>query len=58
MAALAGPALLKAATGEIAKNEELGGSEMHSRVTGLVEYLADDDAHAIEIVRDLINKID
>ena len=58
MAALAGPALLKAATGEIAKNEELGGSEMHSRVTGLVEYLADDDDHAIEIVRDLINKID
>ena len=58
MAALAGPALLKAATGEIAKNDELGGSEMHSRVTGLVEYLADDDAHAIEIVRDLINKID
>ena len=58
MAALAGPALLKAATGEIAKNEDLGGSEMHSRITGLVEYLADDDAHAIEIVRDLINKID
>ena len=58
MAALAGPALLKAATGEIAKNEELGGSEMHSRVTGLVEYLADDDAHAIEIVKELINKID
>ncbi len=58
MAALAGPALLKAATGEIAKNEELGGSEMHSRVTGLVEYLADNDPHAIEIVRDLISKID
>ena len=39
MAALAGPALLKAATGQVADNEELGGSEMHARVTGLVEYL-------------------
>ena len=58
MAALAGPALLKAATGEIALNEELGGSEMHARVTGLVEYLADDDEHALRIVRDLIDKID
>ena len=58
MAALAGPALLKAATGEIALNEELGGSEMHARVTGLVEYLADDDKHALRIVRDLIDKID
>ena len=58
MAALAGPALLKAATGEIALNEELGGSEMHARVTGLVEYLADDDEHALGIVRDLIDKID
>ena len=58
MAALAGPALLKAATGEIAMNEELGGSEMHARVTGLVEYLADDDEHALRIVRDLIDKID
>ena len=58
MAALAGPALLKAATGEIVLNEELGGSEMHARVTGLVEYLADDDEHALRIVRDLIDKID
>ena len=58
MAALAGPALLKAATGEIALNEELGGSEMHARVTGLVEYLADDDEHALRIVRDVIDKID
>jgi len=58
MAALAGPALLKAATGQIADNEELGGSEMHARVTGLVEYLADDDKHAIEITRDVIEKLD
>ena len=58
MAALAGPALLKAATGQVAGNEELGGSEMHARVTGLVEYLADDDNHAIEITRDIIEKLD
>ena len=58
MAALAGPALLKAATGQIASNEELGGSEMHARVTGLVEYLADDDSQAIEITRDVVEKLD
>ena len=58
MAALAGPALLKAATGQIASNEELGGSEMHARVTGLVEYLADDDSQAIEIARDVVEKLD
>ncbi len=58
MAALAGPALLKAATGQIADNEELGGSEMHARITGLVEYLADDDSQAIKITRDIIEKLD
>ena len=58
MAALAGPALLKAATGQIASNEELGSSEMHARVTGLVEYLADDDSQAIEITRDVVEKLD
>ena len=58
MAALAGPALLKAATGETSLSDELGGSEMHARVTGLVEYLADDDEQALKIVRDLIDKLD
>jgi geranyl-CoA carboxylase beta subunit len=57
-AALAGSALLKAATSEVASNEELGSSEMHSKVTGLVEYLADDDEHALEITRDLIKRLD
>jgi len=51
---LAGPPLLKAATGEIANDEELGGAEMHTQVSGLGEYLADDDAHAISIARDLM----
>ena len=58
MAALAGPALLRAATNEVANNEELGGSEMHATVSGLVEYLGDDDAHAIKITRDLIGRLD
>ena len=56
-AALAGSALLKAATGEDASNEELGGAEMHSVITGLVEYLAKDDSEALNIARDLVNKL-
>ena len=54
---LAGPPLLKAATGEIATDEELGGAEMHATVSGLVEYLANDDAHAISITRNLVSKL-
>ena len=54
---LAGPPLLKAATGEIASDEELGGAEMHTQVSGLGEYLANDDAHAISIARDLIGRL-
>lgn len=55
---LAGPPLLKAATGEIATEEELGGAEMHATTSGLAEYLADDDGHAIQMARELIAKID
>jgi geranyl-CoA carboxylase beta subunit len=51
---LAGPPLLKAATGEIATDEELGGGEMHATVSGLGEYLADDDADALRIARELM----
>ena len=54
---LAGPPLLKAATGEIATDEELGGAEMHSIVSGSSEYLADDNAHAIGVARDLVGKL-
>ena len=57
MAALAGPALLKAATGEETSNEELGGAQMHSVVTGLVEYLAEDDSQALEIARDVVYRL-
>jgi geranyl-CoA carboxylase beta subunit len=55
---LAGPPLLKAATGEIATEEELGGAEMHTHVSGLGDYLAEDDRHAIGIARDLLSNID
>ena len=55
---LAGPPLLKAATGEIASEEELGGAEMHTAVSGLGDFLAEDDAHAIGITRDVIGNID
>lgn len=57
MAALGGAALVKAATGEVADERELGGSEMHSQVTGLVEYLAEDDAHALLLARDLMGRL-
>ena len=54
---LAGPPLVKAAIGEDASEEELGGAQMHAEVTGLGEYLADDDAHAIALARELLDKL-
>ncbi|KPU99566.1 acetyl-CoA carboxylase carboxyltransferase subunit [Variovorax paradoxus] len=54
---LAGPPLLKAATGEIAGDEELGGAEMHTRVSGVAEYLAEDDADGIRIARDVLARM-
>jgi geranyl-CoA carboxylase beta subunit len=54
---LAGPPLLKAATGEIATEEELGGAEMHTGVSGLGEYLAEDDRHALGIARDVLQRL-
>ena len=54
---LAGPPLLKAATGEVADDESLGGSALHSEVTGLGEYLAETDADAIRITRELVAKL-
>ena len=54
---LAGPPLLKAATGEIATEEELGGAEMHASVSGLAEYLAENDGHGIQITREVIARL-
>lgn len=55
---LAGPPLLKAATGEVATEEELGGAEMHATTSGLAEYLAEDDADALRIARELVAALD
>ena len=54
---LAGPPLLKAATGEVASDEELGGAVMHTSVSGLGEYLAEDDADALRIARELMLRL-
>ncbi len=51
---LAGPPLLKAATGEIATEEELGGAQMHTSISGLGDYLAEDDRHALGIARRIV----
>ena len=54
---LAGPPLLKAATGEIATDEELGGAEMHASVSGLAEYLVDDDKEAVLMAREVVDRL-
>lgn len=58
MAALAGAALVYAATGEQADEQELGGAKMHATVSGLVEYLAEDDAEGILMARDIVDRLD
>ncbi|WP_170464753.1 acyl-CoA carboxylase subunit beta [Ruegeria arenilitoris] len=58
MAALAGAALVYAATGEKANDRDLGGSEMHATTSGLVDYLAEDDAHGIEMARSVMARLD
>lgn len=54
---LAGPPLLKAATGEVATEEELGGAEMHTSLSGLGEHLAEDDRHALGIAREVVGRL-
>ncbi|MGF0176293.1 carboxyl transferase domain-containing protein [Streptomyces sp. Marseille-Q5077] len=51
---LGGPPLVKAATGEVVTAEELGGGEVHSRVSGVTDHLAEDDPHALRIVRNIV----
>jgi 3-methylcrotonyl-CoA carboxylase beta subunit len=51
---LGGPPLVKAATGEVVTAEELGGGELHSNVSGVTDHLAEDDEHALEIVRSIL----
>src|SRR5882757_3559691 len=51
---LGGPPLVKAATGEVVTAEDLGGADVHSRQSGVTDYLANDDAHAIDLVRRIV----
>src|SRR6476619_412186 len=51
---LGGPPLVKAATGEVVTAEELGGGDVHARKSGVVDHLAEDDAHALAIVRSIV----
>ncbi|WP_263105285.1 carboxyl transferase domain-containing protein [Kitasatospora sp. DSM 101779] len=51
---LGGPPLVKAATGEVVTAEELGGGELHSKTSGVTDHLAEDDAHALSIVRTIV----
>jgi len=55
---LAGPPLLKAATGEIAEDEALGGAEMHSQISGTSEFLAESDADGIRLAREILASLD
>jgi geranyl-CoA carboxylase beta subunit len=54
---LAGPPLVKAAIGEDSTDDELGGAMLHAQTTGLGEYLAENDEHAIALARDLLDKL-
>ena len=54
---LGGPPLVKAATGEIVTAEDLGGADVHARTSGVVDHLANDDAHALAIVRRIVSHL-
>ena len=54
---LGGPPLVKAATGEVVSAEELGGADVHSRISGVTDYTATDDAHALGIARRIVGNL-
>jgi acetyl-CoA carboxylase carboxyltransferase component len=54
---LGGPPLVKAATGEEVSAEELGGADVHTRLSGVADYLAEDDEHALEIARTIVSTL-
>jgi 3-methylcrotonyl-CoA carboxylase beta subunit len=54
---LGGPPLVKAATGEEVTAEELGGADVHSRISGVTDHYAQDDAHALEIARSIVSHL-
>jgi 3-methylcrotonyl-CoA carboxylase beta subunit len=55
---LGGPPLVKAATGEVVDAESLGGGDVHARTSGVVDHLADNDAHALELARSAVAALD
>jgi 3-methylcrotonyl-CoA carboxylase beta subunit len=54
---LGGPPLVKAATGEVVDAETLGGGDVHSRISGVTDYLADNDEHALKMVREIVSNL-
>jgi 3-methylcrotonyl-CoA carboxylase beta subunit len=54
---LAGPPLVKAATGEVISAEDLGGADLHARKSGVVDHVAVSDEHALEIVRSIVGRL-
>ena len=54
---LGGPPLVKAATGEVVTAEDLGGGDVHTRLSGVADHLADDDAHALAIARRIVGNL-
>lgn len=54
---LGGPPLVKAATGEEVSAEDLGGGDVHTRISGVADHLAEDDEHALEIVRNIVETL-
>jgi len=54
---LGGPPLVKAATGEEVTAEELGGADVHTRLSGVADYLAENDAHALELTRTIVSTL-
>jgi len=54
---LGGPPLVKAATGEVVTAEDLGGGVTHSRISGVTDHLAENDAHALQLVRDIVRTL-
>ncbi|MBI3725151.1 methylcrotonoyl-CoA carboxylase [bacterium] len=54
---LGGPPLVKAATGEDVTAEELGGAAVHCKISGVTDHMADDDAHALELARDVVSTL-
>ncbi|MDP5009462.1 MAG: methylcrotonoyl-CoA carboxylase, partial [Glaciimonas sp.] len=54
---LAGPPLVKAATGEVVSAEDLGGADVHTRMSGVVDHLAQNDLHALSLVRTIVSNL-